>query len=144
MQLEQLIAHQQRQITSLPNVKLYQDIEETHIMKLFHEISRPHFEQKEGGRMKTDSRPSSSQEWEELVEMIRVCHPQFYLFIMKQKLSKLKFKVCILSRYGFDNAQIATLTGAHIGSIPNARTALAKELFGLNGASDLDHHLREI
>ena len=142
VQLEQLIADLQRQISHSPDIKLYQNIEETNIMKLFQEISKPHYEKHEGIMARVDSRPATNWEWKEMEEMVRICHPQFYLFIKGHKLSALKFKVCFLSRYGFDNPQMAALTNSNIGSISNARKALAKELFGLESAYELDHRLR--
>ena len=52
--------------------------------------------------------------------------------------------VCILSYLGFDNAEISTLTKASLNSISNARTSLARELFNLRSARELNRYLHEI
>lgn len=143
-QLEALVKDLQAQICTSPGIIVSQQIEESDIMKLFHQIAHSHFEGTEAFRNKIEARAADDDEWEELVEAIRLCHPCFYLFIKEHKLSPLKSKVCILARFGFDNQEIATLAGVHIGSVTNARTRVAKELFGLDSARDLDSRLRTI
>ena len=141
---EEQVKALQKQIASHPDIIHNQQIEESRIIQHLHQIAHSHLESNEKGMRRIKARAANSDEWQELIEAIRLCHPSFYLFIQKHKLSSLKSKVCILTRYGFDNQEIATLSGANAGSVPNARTSLAKTLFGLDSARELDSHLQDI
>ena len=143
-QLEVVVQTLQKQIGKSVAIVHKQKLDESAIVKKFHSIARPHFETDGKERIKVDARAATHQEWEAMTETIQSCHPSLYLFLQKHKLSDLKFKVCILSYLGFDNPTIATLADANKGSIPNARTALAKELFNLKSAHELDGYLRKI
>ena len=143
-QMESTVASLQKQIEENHGIVLSQKIEESGIVQHFHTIAQNHFIKDGGTTKKEGPREASSEEWEKMVQMVQHTHPVFYLFIVRQKLSTLKFRVCILSYLGFDNHEIMVLAKASKGSIPNARTALAKELFGLTSAHDLDDHLRQI
>lgn len=142
--LESLVHDLQMQICKSPETIVDKQIVETDIMKHFHQIAHPHFEVIGELRRKIDARAATTAEWDELIEAIRLCHPSFYLFIKEQKLSSLKSKLCILSRLGFDNQEIATLADAKIGSVNNARTSLAKDKFKLKSTLELDLYLRNI
>ena len=135
-ELEALIAKMKEQIGETESILLKQRLEESDIVQTFHEIAEYHQGKK--------PREATTEEWDIMIETILSCHPTFYFFIQKHDLSNLKLKVCILTYLGFDNTAIEALTKANKGSISNARIALAKELFNLKSAHDLNTHLRAI
>ena len=138
-QLEMIVKELQKQIGKSAAGIHIQRLKETGIVKKFQAIAHPHPDMAaEGNRCATET------EWDRLTEAIRTYHPSLYLFIHKNNLSELKYKVCILSYLGFDNAEISTLTKASLNSISNARTSLARELFNLRSARELNRYLHEI
>lgn len=143
-ELETVVEELQKQIGKFTELVLQQNLEETTIVKLFHNIAQPHLDPDDELRELRPGRAASKREWRTMIETIRRCHPNFYLTIQKHNLSELKMKVCILSYLGFDTPTIATLLDKKNGSISNARIALAKELFNLKSAHDLNAHLREL
>ena len=144
MELETVVKELQKQIGQSAELVLQQNIEETTIVKLFHSIAQSHLEPDDDLREMRPARAANKREWKAMKETIRRCRPNFYLFIQKHNLSELKNKVCILSYLGFDTPTIATLLDKKNGSISNARIALAKELFNLKSAHDLNAHLLEL
>ena len=140
-ELEMVIKELHEQIGQSAELVLLQNIEETTIVKRFRNIAQSHLETDDDLREMRPTRAANRKEWTTMIETIRRCHPDFYLFIQKHNLSDLKMKVCILSYLGFDTPTIATLTDKKKGSISNARIALAKELFNLKSAHDLNVHL---
>ncbi len=143
-QLESTVRRLQEQIGLSQDIVQSRKVEESEIIQHFHLIAQHHCVNNNGTAQTEKPRAATTEEWAKLVEAVQQYHPMFYLFIVNRKLSALKFKVSILSFLGFDNHEITILTNANKGSIPNARTALAKELFGLSGAHELDDHLRQI
>ena len=138
-QLEMIVKELQKQIGKSAAGIHVQRLKETGIVKKFQAIAHPHPDMAaEGNRCATET------EWDRLTEAIRTYHPSLYLFIHKNNLSELKYKVCILSYLGFDNAEISTLTKASLNSISNARTSLARELFNLRSVRELNRYLHEI
>ena len=138
-QLEMIVKELQKQIGKSAAGIHVQRLKETGIVKKFQAIAHPHPDMDAGG-----NRCATETEWDRLTEAIRTYHPSLYLFIHKNNLSELKYKVCILSYLGFDNAEISTLTKASLNSISNARTSLARELFNLRSARELNRYLHEI
>ena len=138
-QLEMIVKELQKQIGKSAETIHVQRLKETGIVKKFQAIAHPHPDMAAGG-----NRCATETEWDRLTEAIRTYHPSLYLFIHKNNLSELKYKVCILSYLGFDNAEISTLTKASLNSISNARTSLARELFNLRSARELNRYLNEI
>ena len=117
---------------------------ETEIIDKFHYICKRHIETN-GERIKTiPQRKATEKEWLQLRRYTRLYYPKFYHFLQEHKMSELEFKVCLLSRYGFKNAEMAVLTSSRNQSISNARKILAENLFGLNSAYELNKHLLEI
>jgi len=143
-QLESTVRSLQEQIGLSQDIVQSHKVEESEIIQHFHLIAQQHCVNKNGIAQREKPRAATTEEWAKLVEAVQQYHPAFYLFIVNRKLSALKFKVSILSFLGFDNHEITILTNANKGSIPNARTSLAKELFGLSSAHELDDHLRQI
>ncbi len=142
--LESTVRSLQEQIGLSQDIVQSRKVEESEIIQHFHLIAQQHCVNKNGTAQREKPRAATTEEWAKLVEAVQQYHPAFYLFIVNRKLSALKFKVSILSFLGFDNHEITILTNANKGSIPNARTSLAKELFGLSSAHELDDHLRQI
>ena len=138
-QLEMIVKELQKQIGKSAAGIHIQRLKETGIVKKFQAIAHLHPDMAAGG-----NRCATETEWDRLTEAIRTYHPSLYLFIHKNNLSELKYKVCILSYLGFDNAEISTLTKASLNSISNARTSLARELFNLRSARELNRYLHEI
>ena len=138
-QLEMIVKELQKQIGKSAAGIHVQRLKETGIVKKFQAIAHPHPDMDAGG-----NRCATETEWSRLTETIRTYHPSLYLFIHKNSLSELKYKVCILSYLGFDNTEISTLTNASLNSISNARTALARDLFNLKSARELNRYLHEI
>ena len=143
-ELETVVEELQKQIGKSGELVLQQNLEETTIVKLFRNIAQPHLDPDDELRELRPGRAANKREWRTMIETIRRCHPKFYLIIQKHNLSELKMKVCILSYLGFDTPTIATLLDKKNGSISNARIALAKELFNLKSAHDLNAHLLEL
>ena len=141
-EFEDIVKKLQKRMGCSAEIISMQKLEETAIVKKFKAIIEPHYEDDADLRVLKPARAATEEEWEMMKEVIQVCHPTLYLLIHKHKLSPLKLKVCVLSYLGFKNPDISILSGASMDSIPNARTALAKELFGLTSAHDLDDHLR--
>lgn len=141
-QLEAVVSSLQKQIGASKNSLLHQQLSEAEIIQKFHEKASPYIiKDEEFGE--TMARAATQEEWTMLEETLMAIHPQLFLFLQKHKLSDLKTKVCILSFFGFDNTDIATLTGANPGSITNARTAIARDLFNLSSARELNRYLKE-
>jgi len=143
-QLETVVRKLQSQIGSSTNLVLLQKMEESEIVRTFQSIAHDTFDSSDELRKRVKARAATKAEWKMMTETLQICQPNLYLMILKHHLSDLKQKVCILSYLGFDTPTMATLIGAKTGSVSNARTALAKELFNLKSAHDLDAHLREI
>ena len=142
--LETVVAKLKEQIGKSVGLMLQQKIEEADIIKKFHFISKSHFELKGDERKLIPAREATSKEWRAMMETIQSSHPDLYLLVRKNCLSDLNCKVCVLSYLGFDTPTIAVLTGSRKGSVSNARIALAKQLFNLKSAHDLNKHLRGI
>ena len=135
-ELETLVDQLKKQVGETESIIIKQKLEDTEIVKNFHSMAEFH-----NG---IAPRTATSKEWGTLMETIRSCHPKLYFFIHNHKLSDLKLKVCVLSYLGFDNTAIEALTNANKGSISNARKSLAKELFNLTSARELNGYLRGI
>ena len=144
LQLETVVKKLQKQIGNSTNLVLMQRMEESEIVRTFQTIAHDSYDSTDELRKRIKARPATKAEWKMMIETLQICQPNLYLMILKHHLSDLKQKVCILSFLGFDTPTMATLIGAQTGSVSNARTALAKELFNLKSAHDLDAHLREI
>ena len=112
-------------------------------MALFKEKAKAHIKEVNGRKVNVPASAATKRDWQDLFRMTQFCHPKFYLFLEGQKFSDLKKKVCLLSRYGFKNPEIAILTKAHVKSISNARMLMAN-LFGLESTALLDDYLRGI
>ena len=141
-QLEKVVSELQRQIWTSKDFILHQQLSEAAIIQKLHEIASPYIKDKELGAAK--ARAATQEEWTVLEETLMAIHPHFFLFLQKHKLSDLKAKVCILSYLGYNNTEIATLSGANQGSITNARTAIARDLFNLSSARELNRYLNEL
>ena len=112
------------------------------IISRFHTTAKPHLETDETGQSRrVGARAASEDEWNQLIEMVRLCYPRFYVHLMEHSLSDLRLHVCILTRLGFENKEIVTLAKSSVQSVSNARITLAK-IFGLTSTKSLDDYLR--
>ena len=143
-QLTKTINGLQKQIGLSPEIVHRQDLKEAEIVRTFHSLACSSYDSSNDIRTRIKARAATKAEWNTMIETIQVCQPRLYLFLQKHKLSDLKYKVCILSYLGFDNTDISTLTNANKGSVTNARTALAKELFNLTSAHELDNYFHNL
>ena len=144
-QLEAILTNMEERIQKSDISMSNKDVEGSTLLKHLHDISEHHFDIDETGRRTlSKGRALSQKEWSDIVDYTQSYHPHFLLFLYQHKLSELKLKVCILTRLGLDNQSIATLLDVSMGSIYNTRTALARELFGLASARDLDKHLLDL
>jgi hypothetical protein len=143
-ELQIVVKKLRKQIGKSANLVLQQKLEESEIVKTFQTISHDSYDSSDELRKRIRARAATKREWKSMTEALQISHPALYLFIHKHNLSELKQKVCILSYLGFDTPTMATLIDAQPGSISNARTALARELFNLSSAHDLNRYLHEI
>ena len=141
LELKKLVSDLKRQLKYSPRHDLYNDIKESEIVEQLHLICRPHFEDTGKGFLSIPPRDASDHEWDLLSRHTRIAHPTFYLFVNEHKLSDLEYKVCLLVRYGFKNPEIAILTASNKRGISNVRKSIAKELFDLKSAHELDDQL---
>ena len=143
--LEEHISWMQSQLSSSSPTVLVGSIMDSDIVRQFHTIARCCMVKTDDHSVISQARPASETEWKQMEEAVRLYHPRFYLFITEEhRLSKLELKVCILSRLRFEKMEMATLLNVHKQSVTNARTSLAKKLFSLSSAYDLDSNLFDI
>ena len=142
--LHAVVRKLKKQIGKSANLVFQQKLEESEIVKTFQSISHDSYDSSSDLRIRIRARAATKKEWKMMMNAIQTSHPSFYLLIHQHNLSELKQKVCILSFLGFDTPTMATLINANPGSISNARTALAKELFNLSSAHDLNAYLHEL
>ena len=140
---ENLVFILKKQIAWMQESESRMEVNESEILALFKEKAKAHIKEVNGRKVNVPASAATKRDWQELFRMTQFCHPKFYLFLEGQKFSDLKKKVCLLSRYGFKNPEIAILTKAHVKSISNARMLMAN-LFGLESTALLDDYLRGI
>ena len=142
LQLEAQISEMQQQLSTSPIENMANSIQDAAIVHFFHSLSQSHLVKKGDASQLIPARAASDDEWKKLEVAVRLYHPRFYLFIKdNHRLSRLEFKVCILSRLHFEKMEMATLLGVRKQSVTNARASLAKKLFNLGSAYDLDANL---
>lgn len=72
----------------------------------------------------------SENDWESLLEQVKLCIPSFYTYIIsKHTLTPQELKVCVLTRLNFTNKEIATILGTGTQNIPNAKKRANLKLF---------------
>ena len=142
---EALVKDLRQQLINMAELTEQKNQEESEILAKFHEMTIAHRVLLESGKYNiVNVRAANMKEWQELLNIVRVNHPSFYLFINKYSLSDFRFRVCVLSRLGFKSHEMATILDCKENSVSNARKELAKILFGLESARDLDKKLIEI
>lgn len=144
-QLTHLIANYKNE----NNAKTHESNEEglmaSEIVCLFKDICRIHTQRK--GRLIRIIKPRAcdTREWKKLVSTVRTYHYSFYHYITIEKvLPTLQHKVCILSRLGFNTAEMAILLGSSEQSISNARSRAVKNLFDSDDTRRLGAWLSEL
>ena len=147
IELAQLYEKEMERLTSeLASYKETQDEVERKVAIIghFHTIAKPHLENNEKGQSRrVGAREASEEEWNQLIEMVRLYYPRFYVHLMEHSLSDLRLRVCILSRLGFENKDIVTLAKSSKQSVGNARTTLAK-VFDLTSTKELNDYLKNL
>ena len=143
--LETKVEDLRNQIETLQDTATRLTLKESTLIQHFQNIAKSHG-QKGAGRKITfeDGRNASTKEWEQMLEMVQESHPRLYLVLKETTLTETQLKVCLLSRYGFNNEEMATLIPLDIKTVSNIRTKLAKETFHLNSAYDLNKYLISI
>ena len=106
---------------------------EADVVQHFHDIAK--------NQKNKPSRAADDEEWERLIDTIRISYTDFYLFItVENKLSPKEYQICILSFLGFTPSEMCILTSTS-KYLSNVRNALAKKLFNENSAYALDKKL---
>lgn len=136
-QLEDL----RNQIQGYQDLELQQAAQESLITDHLHTIAKSHVIEKDGHRRLVSGRKLTQDEWEQLLEMTKENYKRLYLCMNESKLTDMQYKVCLLSRYGFKNQEIAVLIQTSTKTVSNIRTYLAKDIFKLGGAYELDAYL---
>lgn len=145
VQLEEMVIGLREQIDKLQDAKTRLNLKESTLIQHFQYIAHSH-SQKGDNRiiLFEEERSASTEEWEQMLEMVQECHPRLYLILKESLLTDAQLKVCILSRYGFTNEEMAILIPLDIKTVSNIRTKLAKETFHLTSAYDLNKYLISI
>lgn len=130
------------QIDQLQHEPIRVNARESKVVSHFQYIATNHYSKDRHGIISTiPSRCATNEEWDQMLDMFQECRPYLYLLLKESKLTDALMKVCILSRYGFKNPDISTLTGLETKYVTNIRTKLAKEIFHLNSAYELNKYL---
>lgn len=88
-----------------------------------------------------NSKNPIDQDWIALDSLVNKFHPNFrsYLHILKHDISTHLYNVCILTKCGFSQNEIAILTNHSPNSIYSCKKRLCKSMFSIDApASDLD------
>ena len=143
--LEQVVAELRAQMNSLRDDATRLSLEESNIVSHFQSLVTNQNHKDNNGVIEfVPGKCASAEEWEQMMEMVKECHPQLYLTLKEARLSEVLIKICLLSRYGFSNADISVLTDLDIKYVSNVRSKLAKETFKLRSAYELNRHLIEL
>ena len=143
--LEQVVADLRAQMSSLRDDATRLSLKESNIVSHFQSLATNQNHKDNNGVIDfIPGRCASAEEWEQMMEMVKECHPQLYLTLKEARLSEVLIKICLLSRYGFSNADISVLTDLDIKYVSNVRSKLAKETFKLRSAYELNRHLIEL
>lgn len=141
-QLEVLVEDLHSQIEQLQDESSRLCTKESKMVSQFQFIATSHNSKDDDGIITfVRSRCATNEEWDQMLEMFQECRPDLYLFLKEAQLTRTSMKICILSRYGFKNSDISTLTDLDVKYVSNARRKLAKETFHLNSAYELNRFL---
>ena len=141
-QLEALVEDLHSQIDLLQDEPTRLSAKESKMVSQFQYIATSHNSKGDDGIITfIPGRCATSEEWDLMLEMFQECRPQLYVFLKEAQLTGNSMKICILSRYGFKNSDISTLTDLDIKYVSNARRKLAKETFHLRSAYELNKFL---
>ena len=142
VQLETMVENLHAQLEQLQDEPTRLSTKESKVVSHFQFIVTGHYAKAaDGKKIYVSSRCATGEEWNEMLEMFQECRPNLYVFLRESQLPDSLIKICILSRYGFNNSDISTLTGLDTKYVSNIRTKLAKEVFNLNSAYELNKYL---
>ena len=116
--------------------------EEMEILRLFRSMTEIY---KDQNGVIVLPRSATALEWQRLTDMMYKTHVRFMHFIVNEhKLTPQEQQVCILSRMKFSVNDTATIMNTSSNRVSNIRSAVSRKLFGLEGASQLNHKLNAI
>ena len=145
-ELEAAVTSYRRKLGILDTIQRDELLMNDHIVKKLQAICKPHFVEDKNGRRRLQSpRAASEREFNELKKLFKKHHLSFMLFIdSTPSLTNLEYKVCLLSRVEFMTKEMSTLLNSSDQAVSNARTSIARKLFQLTKASELNTKLKEL
>ena len=145
-ELEAAITGYRQELGILDTVQREELLMDSDIVKHLQTICQPHaVEDKNGRKRRLAPRAASERELDTLRKLFKKHHLSFLLFIdSNPSLTNLEYKVCLLSRVGFMTKEMSTLLDSSDQAISNTRTSIARKLFQLNKASELNTKLKEV
>ena len=111
------------------------------------QISSSKITQKFQSLCNNNSENPSNQDWEKLDSLVNEFYPNFksYLYILKHNLSTHLYYVCLLTKCGFSQNEIAILTNHSPNSIYSCKKRLSKSMFSIDAtASDFDAFIHSL
>ena len=145
-ELETAITNYRTQLGILDVAQREECLKNNDIVKHLRTIGQPHFvEDKNGRRRLLPPRTASERELDTLRKLFKKYHLSFVLLLdSTPALTRLEYKVCLLSRVDFMTKEMSTLLGSSDQAVSNARTSIARKLFQLSKASELNSKLKEV
>ena len=145
-ELESATKDYQQQLGILDTVEREELLMASDIVRHLQTICQPHaVEDKNGRKRHLPPRAASHRELDTLRKLFKKHHLSFMLFIDSHpSLTNLEYKVCLLSRVQFMTKEMSTLLDSSDQAVSNARTSIARKLFQLPKASDLNARLRDL
>lgn len=145
-ELEAAITNYRTQLGILDVAQREECLKNNDIVKHLRTIGQPHFvEDKNGRRRLLSPRTASEREFDTLRKLFKKYHLSFVLLLdSTPALTRLEYKVCLLSRVDFMTKEMSTLLGSSDQAVSNARTSIARKLFQLSKASELNSKLKEV
>lgn len=111
------------------------------------QISSSKIAQKFHSLCNNNSENPSNQDWETLDSLVNEIYPNFrsYLYILKHDISTHLYNVCLLTKCGFSQNEIAILTNHSPNSIYSCKKRLCKSMFSIDvPASDFDSFIHSL
>ena len=145
-ELENTISGYQQELGILDTMQREELLMESDIVRQLQSICQPQvIEDKNGRKRHLPPRAASEKELKALRSLFKKHHLSFLLSIEKnQALTKLEYKVCLLSRLQLMTKDMSTLLDSSDQAISNARASIARKLFQMSRTSDLNARLKEL
>lgn len=85
------------------------------------------------------------EDWKELIECFSFFYPAFILKLKKEKMTVIRFRLCLLSCMGFRSKEIKNLLGLRSSQqVSNIKRGVNNIFFNENCASSLKQNLRSL